>query len=421
MISSGDNRRQSGGFYLFRISYKIQKKDTRERIVKIAYFDCFSGISGDMCLGALVDAGVPLDILAKELNKIPIGGYELTSRKVRRSGISATKVDVVVDRKHAGERKWKDIQKLVRESSLAPSMKKKGLSVFRSLFEAEAKVHGEPLNKVHLHELGAVDCIVDIFGTLIGLAMLGIEEVYASTINLGSGTVMTSHGILPVPAPATAELLRGVPVYSAGDPFEKTTPTGSALITFLAKGYGDMPAFIPEKIGMGAGGKDPASVPNMLRILIGETTGATGQDSIMVIETNIDDMNPQIFEYVSERLLDAGALDVFLTQIMMKKMRPAVKLSVLCDREKMKDLSEIILRETTSIGVRCHETSRITLERRIEKVETVFGTVRVKISGNSKRHLTVTPEYEDCRVIALKKGIPLSEVIQAAKSAARKC
>lgn len=395
-------------------------KDSREHIVKIAYFDCFSGISGDMCLGALVDAGVPLAALAQELKKIPVQGYTLTSRRVKRSGISATKVDVLIDKKYTGERKWQDIQKLVRESSLAPSIKKKGLTVFRSLFEAEAKVHGEPVNKIHLHELGAVDCLIDVFGTLIGLEMLGINEVYASAINLGSGTIYTSHGTLPVPAPATAELLRGVPVYSAGDPFEKTTPTGAALITSLAKGYGDMPVFIPEKTGMGAGGKDPAATPNVLRVLIGETICSTADDSVMVIETNIDDMNPQIYEYISERLFDAGALDVFLTQIMMKKMRPAVKLSVLCARKKMKKIIDIILAETTSIGVRYHETSRIKLERRIERVETGHGKVRVKISCTGKRAMTVTPEYEDCKELALKKGIPLSEIIEAAKVSARK-
>ena len=420
MISSVDIRRQSGGFYLFCISYKIPRKDIRECIVKIAYFDCFSGISGDMCLGALVDAGVPLDILERELKRIPIGDYKLTSVKVRRSGISATKVDVVIDKNHVGERKWNDIQRLVLESSLSPTIKKKGLSVFRSLFEAEAKVHGEPVNKIHLHELGAVDCIIDIFGTLIALEILGIEEINASAIDLGSGTIRSSHGTLPVPAPATAELLRGVPVYSAGDSFEKTTPTGAALIRFLAKGYGDMPAFVSQTTGMGAGGKDPASMPNVLRILIGEPIGLRTQDSVMVIETNIDDMNPQIYEYVSERLFYAGALDVFLTQIMMKKMRPAVKLSVLCNRKEMKDLVDIILSETTSIGVRYHETSRIILKRRVERVETDYGKVRVKFSGTGKRHMTVTPEYEDCREIALKKGIPLSAVIEAAKTTARK-
>lgn len=388
--------------------------------MKIAYFDCFSGISGDMCLGALVDAGVPLEALEKELKKIPVAGYTLKSRKVRRSGFSATKVDVLIDDNYAGARKWKDIQKLVRESSLSPSTKSKGLSVFRSLFDAEAKVHGEPVSRIHLHELGAVDCIVDIFGTLTGLEMLGIKEVYASSINLGSGTIRSSHGMLPVPAPATAELLRGVPVYAAGDPFEKTTPTGAALISFLAKGYGDMPPFIPEKTGMGAGGKDPAAMPNVLRVLIGETTGAPVRDSIMVIETNIDDMNPQIYEYVSERLFDAGALDVFLTQILMKKMRPAVTLSVLSDREKMQEMIDIILSETTSIGVRHYETSRTKLERKTEKVETGYGTIRVKFSGTSKRAITVTPEYEDCKELALKKKISLSEVIEAAKAAARK-
>ncbi|MBA4372035.1 MAG: TIGR00299 family protein [Thermodesulfovibrio sp.] len=388
--------------------------------MKIAYFDCFSGISGDMCLGALVDAGLPLAVLEKELRKIPLRGYTLASHKVKRSGLAATKVDVPIDKKYTGEMKWNDIQKIIRESSLSPSIKKKGLSVFRALFEAESEVHGEPVNKIHLHELGAVDCIVDIFGTLIGLEMLGIEEVYASAINLGSGTIKTSHGILPVPAPAAAALLRGVPVYSAGDAFEKTTPTGAALITFLSQGYGDMPVFIPEKTGMGAGGKDPASAPNVLRILIGETIRSTAQDNIMTIETNIDDMNPQIYEYVSERLFKAGALDVFLTQIIMKKMRPAVKLSVLCSKKIMTEVIDIILSETTSIGVRYYETSRTILERRIGKIDTGYGKVRVKISEYGKQPLTITPEYEDCRELALKKGIPLSEVIEAARTAARK-
>lgn len=389
-------------------------------MVKIAYFDCFSGISGDMCLGALVAAGVHLETLAGELKKIPLRGYTLSAGEVKRAGLAATKVTVQLDRHHAGERRWGDIQKLIRESSLSPSVKKKGLAVFRSVFEAESKVHGEPVDEIHLHELGAVDCIVDILGTLIGLELLGIGQVYASAINLGSGTIRTAHGILPVPAPATAELLKGVPVYASGDAFEKTTPTGAALITFLAKGFGAMPAFIPETTGLGAGGKDPASAPNVLRLMIGEPVRRAQPESVMVIETNIDDMNPQLCAYVSERLFDAGALDVFLTQIIMKKMRPAVKLSVLCSGERLAEMTDIILRETTSIGVRYHETSRTILERASAKVETGYGKVSVKISGAGTGHMTITPEYEDCRELALKKKVPLSEVIEAARAAARK-
>lgn len=387
--------------------------------MKIAYFDCFSGISGDMCLGALVDAGVPLEDLAKELKRIPLRGYRLTSRRVKRSGISATKVDVVIDKKHAGERKWQDIQKLVRESSLAAPLKKKGLSFFRTLFEAEAKIHGEPPGRIHLHELGAVDCIIDIFGTLIGLEMLGIEEVYASGINLGSGTVRTSHGLLPVPAPATAEILKGVPVYSLGEAFEKTTPTGAVLIRSLARGFGGIPPFVHEKTGTGAGGKDPASMPNVLRILIGEAAGAAAEDSVVVIETNIDDMNPQIFGYVSGRLFEAGALDVWLTQIMMKKMRPAVKLSVMCRKEMLALLSEIILRETTSIGVRYYAASRTVMNREIVSVETAAGRATAKVSSFGKV-TRVQPEYEDCVRLAKKSGLPLADIMEEVKKTASK-
>jgi hypothetical protein len=389
--------------------------------MKIAWFDCFSGISGDMCLGALVDAGVPLGALAKELKKIPVQGYTLKSDKVKRCGISATKVDVVIDKKHSGERRWNHIQQIVKESTLSPSIKKKGLSVFRSLFEAEAKVHGEPTGKIHLHELGAVDCIIDIFGTLIGLEILGIKEVYASPINLGSGTVRTSHGILPVPAPATAELLKGIPVYSSGDPFEKTTPTGAGLIRTLAHGFGSIPAFAPDTTGIGAGGKDPASMPNVLRIIIGDSCHAPEQDThditqdtVLVVETNIDDMNPQIYEYASERLFDAGALDVWLTQIMMKKMRPAAKLSVICRRNELPIMTEIIFRETTSIGIRWYETARTIMEREIRNVETGCGTVGIKIA-RSGTITKATPEYEDCRRLAKKNSVPLAQVMEEAR------
>ena len=388
---------------------------------KMAYFDCSSGISGDMCLGALVDAGVPLSEISKVLRRLPLRGYRLSEKKVLRAGIAATKVDVVPaanSDKRKNLSKWEDIRKTILSSALSVDLRQKGLAVFRLLFEAEAKVHGDTFRKVHLHELGAVDCIVDIFGTLIGLDLLGVKDVYASPVNLGGGFVRTEHGTLPVPAPATAEILKGVPVYPSIIPFELATPTGAALLKYLARGFVDTPAFSSERIGTGAGDKDPADSPNILRIFIGHTSEIRSAETVTVIETNIDDMSPQAYEYVAERLFMAGALDVTLTQTIMKKMRPATTLGVLCRKTARDELVRLILRETTSIGVRYFEASRITMDREVRKVATRYGKVRVKISsaGDIRK---VAPEYEDCRLIAKEKGVSLLEVIEEAKSAAR--
>jgi len=393
--------------------------------MKITYFDCFSGISGDMCLGALVDAGVSLKAIEKEIRKIPLRGYRIDSKRVKRSSLSATKVDVI-QKPGAGRlepeiRKWIDVERSVRRSSLSPEIKEKGLNIFRSLFEAEAKVHGKSFDKVHLHELGAVDCIVDIFGTLIGLKILGVEKVYASPVNLGQGFVLTAHGALPVPAPATAELLKKVPVYSSSVNAELTTPTGAALLKGLSSGFGDIPLMEIEKTGMGAGSKNFVNLPNVLRILIGNApstvAGKQGlppfqDDTVIVIETNIDDMNPQIFEYVMERLFKAGGLDVFLTQVIMKKGRPGVKLSVICNKEQRDDLIKIILRETSTLGVRFHEAGRKTLRRIIKTTDTEFGRVRIKTSKLGNAVLKTTPEYDDCRKIAERFKIPLRDVLK---------
>lgn len=392
--------------FLFRgFSYKILID------MRTAYFDCFSGISGDMCLGALVDAGVPIEELGRRLKKLKLKGYTLSAIKVKRAGIAATKVDVHITNGAAVQRKWKDVEKIIRASGLPPAITRQGLAVFRALFEAEARVHGEAFNSIHLHELGAVDCFIDIFGTLLGLDLLGIEAVYASPINLGGGRVKTCHGTLPVPAPATTELLKGVPVYADNGTFEMTTPTGAALIKTLARGFGGLPPFVPETIGTGAGGKDPESMPNVLRIMIGAAEQAAPADRVTVIETNIDDMNPQLCEYVTEQLFRAGALDVWLTQIMMKKMRPAVKLSVLCTQEDVTRMTGIILSETTSIGVRYYAASRILMEREIREVRTEHGPVRVKTSRYGAIRKS-SPEYEDCKKIAEKSGIPLRNVME---------
>lgn len=385
----------------------------------VAFFDCFSGISGDMCLGALVDAGARLNDIARWLKKLRLGGYTLHQKSVVRSGLSATKVDVVLKGKGSEARKWADVNRIIGASSLPEHIKKKGKEIFRTLFDAEGSVHGMQFDKVHLHELGAVDCLVDVFGTLIGLDLLGIEKICSSPLNLGSGFVKTSHGLLPVPAPATAAILEGIPVYQTGEGFELTTPTGAVIVKTLSREFGEMPAFIPEKIGIGAGGREIEGRPNVLRVFIGKEYRATEAESVTVIETNIDDMNPQVYDYLSERVLNAGALDVFLTNIIMKKMRPGVKMTVLCHREKRNEMIDLILRETTSIGVRYSEMPRVCMEREIREVTTRYGKVRVKTAGLGNFSKT-TPEYEDCKKIADKTGTPLIEIIEEAKRAAGK-
>ncbi len=388
----------------------------------IAYFDCFSGISGDMILGALVDAGVSPGKLEKELSRLKVEGYTLSFKKVRRAGFRATKVDVEVRQGKRGKpaefKRFKDIKKIVDASSLSKEIKQKGLAIFKRLFEAEAKVHGGRYDRVHLHELGAVDCIVDIFGALIGLDLLGIDSVYASAVNLGSGNIKTEHGILPVPAPAAIELLKGKPVYSSHISFELTTPTGAVLISSLTSDFGPMPNMQVSTIGVGAGNKNFKEQPNIVRILIGQ--GAKGrtqtEESISVIETNIDDMNPQVYEYVMDLLFKAGALDVFLTQIIMKKGRPGIKLSVLCEDNKRDNLIDIILKETTSIGVRFYTAERKILQREIKSKNTKFGRVNVKVSKLDKKNNKVSIEYEDCKKIAKKFKIPLLEVMKIISS-----
>jgi len=400
----------------------------------IAYFNCSSGISGDMILGALVDAGVPLEELKKRLLRLPVRGYELKERKVKRAGIRATKVDVEIQNsklKTQNSRKWKDIEKIIISSKLSDKIKQKGLSIFKRLFEAEAKVHGRKIQDIHLHELGAVDCIVDIFGTLTGLDILGIDTVYSSPVNVGSGTVKTEHGLLSVPAPATVQLLKRVPVYSTDILFELTTPTGAVLISSLAKRFSSIPEMKILKTGTGAGDKDFKAQSNVLTMIVGEQsdgsrqkTGVSRQenkeitqtkDSIVIIETNIDDMNPQVYEYVMGKLFKEGALDVFLTQIIMKKGRPGTKLSVLCNEKEKEKLIDIILNETTSIGLRFYRAERKILQREIKSIKTKYGKVNVKITQRGNENKKTSVEYEDCKKIAEKFNIPLLEVMNTLK------
>lgn len=382
---------------------------------KSAYFDCFSGISGDMCLGALIDAGADIDIIKNELAKLPVSSYSISHSKVIRSGISATKADVIIKktegRKQTEAKKWKDIEKIIKNSHLSEKIKQKGLHIFKRLFEAEAMVHGTSFDDVHLHELGGIDCIVDIFGTLIGLDILGIEEFYTSAINLGSGTVKTEHGILPVPAPATAELLKGYAVYSSGIPFELTTPTGAAIISGLDAKNSNFPELLIEKTGYGAGNREISDIPNVLRIFIGKKEDTT-DNSVTIIETNIDDMNPQIYEDVMDKLFMAGALDVFLENIIMKKGRPAIKLSVIASDRDRDRLTEMLFKETTTIGVRFYNVNRKTLDRQIKTMKTSFGNIRMKISKLNDEILNISPEYEDIKDLSKKTGIPIKEILK---------
>jgi uncharacterized protein (TIGR00299 family) protein len=412
----------------------------REVILKIAYFDCFSGISGDMCLGALVDAGVPLEKLERELKKIPIKGYKLHAEKVKRAGLIATKIYVIegTESKEQKTRRWKEIEIIIKKSSLlSKEIKQKGLKIFKNLFEAEARVHGGNPDDIHSHELGDVDCFVDVFGTIIGLDILGVERVYSSPVNLGGGSIKSRHGLLPVPAPATAEILQGVPVYSTDIKFELTTPTGASILKSLSSGFVSIPLMNIEKTGFGAGNRDFKDRPNVLRLFIGEMCEDEGYPSpiplpqgegdrgrvkismgqpITVIETNIDDMNPQIYEYVMEKLFQAGALDVFLTQVLMKKGRFGIKLTVLCGEAEREVLIKIIMKETTTIGLRFYEVNRVVLQRETKLVDSEFGKVRVKFSRLEGKILKAIPEYEDCKRIAKKLNIPLIEVMEKIKN-----
>jgi len=383
--------------------------------MKTAYFDCFSGISGDMTLGALVSAGVSTGVLRTELAKLNLPGYELRDENVMRSGISATKVHVVIDRRDQVSRHLSDILNIIEGSSLSPAVKEKSIRIFNRMADAEAKVHGMMPDKIHFHEVGAVDAVVDIVGTVIGLEILGITKIIASALNVGSGTVNTSHGLLPIPAPATAELLRGIPFYQSSTQFELTTPTGAAIISTLSSSFGPLPPMKVDHIAYGAGDKDLQGQSNVLRLLIGDLAANYHDDTSVVIETNIDDMNPQVYDYIIEKLMNRGAYDVYLTPIIMKKGRPGILLTALTDQSKEDSVLDTIFRETTSIGVRILEMNRKKLSREIEEVDTVYGRIRIKISRRGDEILTATPEYEDCRKIADERQVPIKRVIDEAK------
>jgi hypothetical protein len=391
--------------------------------MKIAYFDCFSGISGDMVLGALVDAGCEVAQIESHLRQLPLSGWKIAAGKVERHGLRATQVTVEFRESHH-HRSLSHILELLKQAALPPRVVERASAVFRRLAEAEARVHGLPIESVHFHEVGAVDAIIDIAGTSTGLELLGVEEIACSALNVGCGRVKTQHGILPVPAPATADLLRGVPTYSNGIEHELVTPTGAAIVTTLATRFGAQPAMTVGVIGHGAGSADLVEQPNVLRVFVGEAAeqriGESKNEFVVVLETNLDDMNPQIYGYFAGCALAAGALDVFSTPVQMKKNRPGQQVTVICEPASEERLTDLIFRETTTLGVRRTMAARRTLKRELITVETPLGPIRMKVARLNGRILNAAPEYEDCQRVARERGVPLKQVLAEASFEFRK-
>jgi pyridinium-3,5-bisthiocarboxylic acid mononucleotide nickel chelatase len=389
--------------------------------VKVVYFDCPSGASGDMILGALIDAGVSLQTLRAELAKLGLPGFTLEAREVRRGAFRATKADVVLDQQvRHHHRQLRDILAILGASQLPPSVIAAAARIFSRLAEAEARVHGTGIEEVHFHDVGAVDAIVDVTGAVIALRLLGAEGVHVSALPVGGGFAEGPHGRMPVPGPGTAELLRGFPVVDTGVRFELVTPTGAAILTTLAAGSGRMPAMTVERIGYGAGTKDLPNTPNILRCFVGDTAEASAIETVAQLETTIDDMNPQLYEPLMDRLFEAGALDVFLTPVVMKRSRPGTVLTALCPKDKVPDLSRVLFEESSTIGVRWTEVSRTRLDREVMTIATDYGPLAFKVSRLTGRIVTVTPEFADVVRLAQAKSLSVREVLAQAHAAARK-
>ncbi len=400
--------------------------------MKILYYDCFAGISGDMHLGAMIDAGVDPDHLVSELKKLPLDGWQIKFKRDQRKSIEGTRVDIIVedehdhhhdhghhdhhnhhgdeDHHHHIHRNYDDIKQILETSGLPEKTKSRALKMFKLIAEAEAKIHGVPVEEIHFHEVGAVDSILDITGAAICLEYLNPDRILSSTVELGSGMVKCAHGLMPVPAPATAEILKDIPVKLGSTPHEATTPTGAAILAANVDEFTDQIRFKPQKTAYGIGQRDTER-PNILRVYLGELEEeALSTGECTLIECNIDDMNPEFYGDVMDALFEEGALDVFITPTIMKKNRPAVILSVLCGHEKKKDLSEILLKQTTTLGVRYQTVSRYMLERSTETVSTSLGKVAIKKAYHNGNLIKWKPEYEDCKMLAEKHRLSLREV-----------
>jgi uncharacterized protein (TIGR00299 family) protein len=379
------------------------------------YFDCFSGASGDMILGALIDIGLPLDGLRGALGSLAIEYGEVTAERVTRAGVTATKFRLIereAEGSPGGAHKHhhlKHIIAAIKRSSLSESGQGRAVSLFERLAEAEAAIHGTPIERVHLHEVGALDSIIDIVGAVYGFEWFGITDIVASPLNVGGGTVRCAHGVFPVPAPATARLLAGTPIYGSGT-MELVTPTGALLITGYARAFGPLPTMRIDRVGYGAGDRDPKETPNVLRVMHGERAAQTADDTVVQIECEIDDMNPQLFGPLMDRLGEAGALDVFYAAVQMKKNRPGTLVTVVAPPEKREAITGVIFTHTTTIGVRYQDMRRDTLDRKIVSVDTPLGPLRIKVAGRDGRVLNAAAEFDDCARVAAERGLPIKEV-----------
>lgn len=385
--------------------------------MKIAYFDCFSGASGDMILGALIDAGLSVRQLKEELRKLKIPVLSLKTKRVLRGGLFGTQVMVEGKGEKKTHRTLKELWRIIDRSSLKPPIKERTKIILERIASVEARIHRKPKEEIHFHEIGGLDSLVDIVGAVWGVEQLRIQKIYVSPVNVGGGFVKCEHGILPVPAPATLAMMEGKPIYSSGVEGELLTPTGAALLTFLGSEFGRMPQMRVEKVGYGAG-RDDLTHPNLLRLMIGTLEPPSEDERVMIIETNIDDMNPQFYEYLMEKLLGMGALEVFLTPLIMKKNRPATLLTVLSSPERLSSIIDFLMKETTTLGVRWREEARSCAEREIISLQTKYGPIRFKLAKWKEDRVNLSPEYEDCKRLALTQKVPLKEIYEEAKKVA---
>jgi pyridinium-3,5-bisthiocarboxylic acid mononucleotide nickel chelatase len=384
--------------------------------MKTLYFDCFAGASGDMILGALVGAGADPRALAGELQKLDVSNFEVTFGLADRSGIMATRAEVKTE-DEKDHRHLSTILKIIDRSRLGATVKGRAARIFTRLAEAEAKVHGIPVEKVHFHEVGAMDAIIDVVGACVGFELLGVERFVSSPLHVGSGTVEMAHGRFPVPPPAVAELLRDAPTYATDVRGELVTPTGAAVISTLADAYGPAPAMRVRATGYGAGKREYERFPNVLRIMIGEAEGDAESERLLVIETNLDDVSPQIVGHVMDRAFARGALDCWFTPVQMKKNRPGVLVSILCRPRERGALTQLLFDETTTLGVRSYEVERRALERSFVSVHTEYGGVSIKVVMENGKPVKGTPEFEECRAMAERHGVPVRDVMEAAQRA----
>ncbi len=381
--------------------------------MRTVYFDCFSGASGDMIIAALLDAGASIDNLRTQLRTLPVFGFEMAAEKINKQGFAATAFDVRCNEKQP-HRHLEDVIEIIRGGQLSKRVADQACSIFGRLAEAEAVVHGTSAERVHFHEVGAIDAIVDVVGACLALEDLGVDEVICSAIPTGSGTVQCDHGVLPVPAPATAQLLNNVPLARCDEEGELITPTGAAILTTLAKSFSPLGEMRIERTGYGAGRREGRNRPNLLRVLIGESSAAGESDVVAVLQANIDDQSPEIVGYAVGKLLEQGALDAYCQPIYMKKGRPGLLLTVLCEPDRVEANESLIFAETSTFGIRRQLMQRSKLERRHETVNLPQGSVRIKVGSRRGRVVTASPEFEDCRRVAEESGLSLKEVMNAA-------